>query len=99
MPADLVSVATTYSDGVFVLAFRSVSHPNGVLILQCADALGAQDSSLGMDTYSISNGDGATVYGGITAVSVAGKLLTMRLSSEAAEVLGTDRELSLRLVD
>jgi hypothetical protein len=50
-----------------------------------------QDIDLGLDTYCVSNGWGATVYGGITAYRMDDRRLTLYLSQDAARRLKTRR--------
>src|SRR5262245_41342018 len=50
-----------------------------------------QDVDLGQDTYSVSNGWGQTVYGGINAFRIDSDRLTLYFSTKAAQRLAVRR--------
>jgi hypothetical protein len=54
---------------------------------------------LGMDTYSITTGSGATTYGGLVSARLDGSLLLLKFKDEPAATLGLPPELALRLPD
>jgi hypothetical protein len=56
-----------------------------------------QDVRLGMDTYCLTTGDGRTHYGGLLAAELDGDQLTLRLSADAAEIIGITEVTTVRL--
>jgi hypothetical protein len=64
-------VGVAYEDGVFTVGFED-EDGSGALLFSQSDTIDAQDSILGMDTYSISTQDGATVYGGVESATLSG---------------------------
>src|ERR1700683_3625488 len=56
-----------------------------------------QDRDLGQDTYCLSTQTGATVYGGVRSYTFEGSTLTVRLDSQARDVLGVPGEFSIIL--
>jgi hypothetical protein len=93
-----VTVGTAYEDGVFTLGLANEDGV-GALLFSRSDTIDEQDALLGMDTYSVSTDDGATLYGGVESARVTGLDLELRFTSEAADVLGVPRELLLRFED
>jgi hypothetical protein len=55
----------------------------------------AQDARLGLDTYCLVSGDGASYYGGIESWQVSADKTSLVLAAEAAATLGIDREVSI----
>ncbi|HZA35788.1 MAG TPA: Imm10 family immunity protein [Vicinamibacterales bacterium] len=78
-----VTVATAYEDGVFTVGFADEDGV-GVLLISRSDMIDEQDSSLGMNTYSISTEDGGTFYGGVKSAKLSGTDLELQLTTEAA---------------
>jgi hypothetical protein len=91
-----VSVTTDHEGGVFVLGFAHKDSPSA-LLLMLSDTVDRQDALLGMDTYCISNENGATFYGGVRSARLNRSDLELCLTPEAAEALGVDTDLLLRL--
>jgi Immunity protein 10 len=94
-----VSVTTMEEDGVFIVGFSAADNPGLTLVFQLSDRVDGQDALLEMDTYSISNAAAATVYGGVVSAGFEGTILKLRLTRDAAQVVGTSVELSVRLAD
>lgn len=85
-------------DGMFVLAFEANAAENA-LVFQLSDRFNRQDAMLNMDSYSISNGAGTTVYGGVVSAGVTDSVLALGFRSEAAATLGLASDIRLRLPD
>jgi hypothetical protein len=90
-----VTVGTAYEDGVFTLGLADDDGLGGLLFSQ-SDTTDEQDALLGMDTYSVSIDEGATFYGGVESATVTGLDMELRLTPEAAGVLGVPCKLLLR---
>ena len=93
-----MEVGTAYEDGVFTVGFADEDDV-GALLFSRSDTIDEQDSLLGVDAYSISTESGATVYGGIEAARLTDTQLELRLTVQAAGVLGVSNELVLRFKD
>jgi hypothetical protein len=57
-----------------------------------------QDRSLGMDTYSVSNESGVTVYGGVTGWLLDGDVLVLHFDTVSSKALQLGRECQFKLV-
>jgi len=89
------SVYAGEEDQAFVVAFEVSA--DEALVFQLANRLDDQDAMLAMDSYSISTGAGATVYGGVTSAAVTDSVLVFGLTDQAAAALGVDGDVRLRL--
>src|SRR5690349_1518493 len=85
---------------VYTMGVRaSLDHESWSLIfMECYDAEGEQQISLGMDTYCLVVEPGqATCYGGVVACELSDVRLVLRLTEEAAKALGTPTDMRLSL--
>jgi hypothetical protein len=79
-------------DGILVALARDPRSNDNVLILSRAFHPTAQDRRLGMATYCLSVGSGATAYAGVLSSSISGNVLSLVLSRETADKLGVPEE-------
>src|SRR5262245_1444167 len=83
-----VEVTEIIEEQVIVVALSEEHDGTGrALLLQLALAFDAQDVALGMDTYCLSNEEGAAVYGGVRGCTLTGDVLTLQLTPETAATL------------
>lgn len=76
-----------------VFLFIASEQPDGDgrrIELQLAPEFDEQDAEVGMDTYCICLHGGETNYGGVASWSFSQMLLELRLSKDAAAVLGVE---------
>jgi immunity protein 10 of polymorphic toxin system len=94
-----VAVEELPADNSLVVALAEEPGGGGRnLLFMVASEFDEQDRALGMDTYSLSDETGATVYGGVTSCRLEGNTLAIVLSSEAAAILGLDQATRMPLL-
>ena len=91
------TIGPTFSDvqtddsSTFVIGLRenATAHAKSLILFQAEDDPDQQDSDLGMDTYCLVVEPGqATTYGGVLECELQPKALRLRLTEDAAGVLG-----------
>lgn len=86
--ASAVSAVALPETGTFVVALAEEPDGRGRrLEIQRGRSFDEQDRQLGMDTYSLSNERGATVYGGVASWELTAGTLVIILEEKAATVL------------
>jgi hypothetical protein len=76
---------------LFCIAFKGTCNEKPFeFYIQIADHFDEQDQALEMSTYSLSDSNGITCYGGLTSYNVVNGQLDMTLTNEAADVFGFD---------
>lgn len=92
------AVALRAAENALVVGLsEGVGGAGQTLLFQVALSFDEQDRSLGMDTYSVTNASGATVYGGVTHCVLTGDLLTLRFDAASALALGSAAVCHLQL--
>jgi hypothetical protein len=92
-------VSSDREEDAFMLAFALEQNDDQALVFSLGASFDQQDAMLGMDTYSITTGSGATTYGGLVSARLDGSLLMLQFKDEPAATLGLPLELALRLPD
>ncbi|WP_034185391.1 MULTISPECIES: Imm10 family immunity protein [Burkholderia] len=78
-------VTYTFENGVHIVGLADHDPPSSYVILQRETDDDEQDKALGLDTYYMEVGeDGVAGYGGVTSVSLQGKMLNIELSRDVA---------------
>ncbi|KAA2263820.1 hypothetical protein F0L68_09115 [Solihabitans fulvus] len=91
--------ASSPDDALAFVAFAETADGDGwgIVIQATRGEFTEQDRRLGMDTYSVSNEHGASVYGGVRACAVDGDVLRLALTRDAAEQLGVEQDVEIQL--
>ncbi len=96
---DLVRAGFVEDSGQGYAALVLADQDGGSLEIQRSRSADDQDVALVMDTYCLSvNGGAATCYGGVADWAVTGNVLRLRLTAEAATVLGLPESLVIAVV-
>ena len=94
-----VAVEELTDENAFVVALsENADGTSCALIFQASLELDEQDEALDMDTYCLSNEQGASAYGGIRSLVLADRIPTLNLDDGTADVLSLGEECSFSLL-
>ena len=97
-PARAVAFVRDEDLEVVLLVIAEFEDGSGQRIeLQRSLAFTEEDRRSGMDTYCVVSDTGATHYGGVESASLAGDVLNIRFTADAADALGVASGYRIRL--